>query len=311
MLCPTCNAFRPASAAPCPNCGAPSPLSEDAGGFASPAANWGASSWNNQMPFAPPPAQDNSLWPQATQSAVQQQPQSLLPVPYAPPAQAQQGLMPLSPGMTTIQLGGAQVPMIPAETGVDAPVYVPPMYTKPRPIIPRYRAISGLISFVVVIALLCTGAGFYAKASGKLSFIHSILGDSRPANITPSPAANLRIPPAVPTYGPAVNVINSATTASSITNTNQPKFPTNQFHVGDTIYLTFSAHPTKSGSVVVKWYTGNNYNFYAQSSTPINETKGTSFGYTEIRFSLPVEGMVELYWNDQFAIRLYFVVLPA
>jgi len=196
------------------------------------------------------------------------------------------------------------VPAIPDEEGL---IFVPPMYTKPRAIIPPYRAISGLISVFIVFALLCTGASFYAKATGKLTFMHQIYGDARPNNINTTQPTTLPIPQTAPSFGPAAVIINSATTASQIDPmTAQPRVPTNQFKVGDTIYLTYSVHPKSPGTVTAKWYTNNN--FY-QQSTPIS-IKDAASGFIPMQYLQPEEGKVELYWNGQLAVTLYFVVEP-
>ncbi len=237
----------------------------------------------------------------------QQQEPSLLPMPYTGGAgMPQQRLYVMAPDLPTIHTGGEEDSLLPAIPGEEKPVYVPPMYTKPRAIIPRYRAISGLISFFIVSALLCTGAAYFAKATGKLYFLHQIYGDARPNNVKPTPIV-LPTPQIAPDYGPASTIINSATTASKIdTATAQPLNPTNQFKIGDTIYLTYSVHPKSPGSVTVKWYTNN---YFYQQSKPIPITDAVS-GYVPIQFLQPEEGMVELYWNNQLAVRLYFVVEP-
>jgi hypothetical protein len=181
------------------------------------------------------------------------------------------------------------------------------MYTKPRAIIPPYRAISGLLSIIIVSVLLCTGAGFYAKTTGKLSFWHQLYGDARPGNIKTAQPAALPVPQSAPILGLASTTINSATTASKIdTKTAQPFNPTNQFKVGDTIYLTYSVHPKSPGTVTARWYTNNN--FY-QLSNPIT-IKDAASGYIQMQYLQPLEGKVELYWNDQLAITLLFVVEP-
>lgn len=326
MLCPFCNAFRPANKGLCPQCKAPSPLAlvgKTGDGYQASQAIWGGpisptsgSGWTNQAPEGSPGGEvnDNTLWgqvmaPQALPGPgfVQQQEPSLLPMPYPGGSGApQQGLYVMAPDMPTIHTGGEEGSLVPAIPGEERPIYVPPMYTKPRAIIPRYRAISGLISFFIVFALLCTGAAYYAKATGKLHFLHQIYGDARPNNVNATPII-LPTPQIAPVYGPASTIINSATTASKIdTATAQPLNPTNKFKVGDTIYLTYSVHPKSPGSVTVKWYTNN---YFYQQSKPIPITDAVS-GYVPIQFLQPEEGMVELYWNNQLAVRLYFVVEP-
>lgn len=304
----------------------------------------GSMGWNNQMPPATfqTGAHDNSLWAQVmAPEAVQAQMQTLgtdppgqrrcasstaysgraqgesqgvnqldqtarLPVPYLGQTGVQpQPLVILSP-LKVGDAGGALIPVQPGED-TPAPIRVLPMYTRPRAIIPRYRAISGLISFIVVLGLLCTGAGYYAKATGKLSFLHQLYGDARPRNVQPSPTQQLLIPSTAATYGPGSVVINSATTASRIDMaTSQPLIPTNVFKVGETIFLTYSVHPKSPGAVTVKWYTNGAF-YLASRPIPVSDSRD---GYAELKYPLPVEGMVELYWNNQLAIRLLFVVEP-
>ena len=226
--------------------------------------------------------------PQGAPGPVQQNPPSMLPVPYQGAPQPMSQNLPAA-----ASLGPA-----------DGSIYVPPMYTKPRAIIPRYRAISGLISVLVVFALLCAGTTYYAKATGKLSFLHQIIGDARPANVKPTPTIMLPSPEKANQSGPASTIITSAATASKIDNTTaQPLTETTQFKVGDTIYLTYSVHPKAPGTVTVKWYTNNN--FYEKSTIPVADAVS---GYVPIQYSQAAEGMVELYWNDQLAMKLFFVV---
>jgi hypothetical protein len=328
MLCPYCNAFRPANKAPCPQCKALSPLVKEAGGsyhVPPAAATWGGpitpgtgSEWNNQGPQGSfqREAHDNTLWgqvmgSQAEPGHTQQQYPSMLPVPYQGGVGApQQTLKVATPDLPTIHTGTVHGTMAPAIPGEDEPIFVPPMYTKPRAIIPPYRAISGLISFIVVLAMLCTGAGFYAKATGKLSFLHQVYGDARPENIKLKQPTTLPVPQTAPNFGPASTIINSATTASKIDEkAAQPISPTNQFKVGDTIYLTYSVHPKSPGTVTAKWYTNDNP---YQVSDPIS-IKDPAIGYSgyiQMQFLQPLEGKVELYWNDQLAVTLFFVVEP-
>jgi hypothetical protein len=136
--------------------------------------------------------------------------------------------------------------------------------------------------------------------------LHQIIGDARPANVKPTPTIMLPSPQMANQSGPASTIITSAATASKIDNTTaQPLTETTQFKVGDTIYLTYSVHPKAPGTVTVKWYTNNN--FYEKSTIPVADAVS---GYVPIQYSQAAEGIVELYWNDQLAMRLFFVVEP-
>lgn len=283
--------------------------------------------WSNPAPSPSFQAHDNSLWaqvmaPQSMQGLQGQgaqnvnqneQQATMLPVPYAGGQQPFPVMM--SPNLTTIQLGdaaraegGSGGALVPAPPNEEGTIYVPPMYTKPRPVIPRYRVISGFISFIVVIGLLCGGTVYYAKVTGRLSFLRQLY-DPHFANIQSSLTTPLPDPTAAATFGPAHSIINSATTASSIeTGTNEPRNPTDKFQVGDTIYVTYSVHAPTAGVVTFKWYM--NKLLYLTKPFNIPFAKNGSSAYTTEIYAQPAEGMVELYWNGKLAIQLYFVVEP-
>src|SRR5207245_6607942 len=194
MLCPSCNTFRPANSAPCPQCKAPSSLAGEVGRqyqVPPPATSWGgpvtpasSNEWGNQMSQGSFQGgmHDNTLWGQVMASqplpgAIQQQYPSMLPTQYRGGIEVpQQTLKVTSSNLSIIHTENAKAPMMPALPGAEGPIHVPAMYTKPRAIIPPYRAISGLISVIIVFFLLCTGAGFYAKATGKITFLHQVYG---------------------------------------------------------------------------------------------------------------------------------------
>src|SRR5216683_6713295 len=217
MLCTFCNTARLDNEAPCPHCGAPSPLiggmnggNAGYGAAMPPPMQWGNTTsllsnvqLNNQAAQVLPQTPQGEQQPWRTQGAPllythdeQQQPASLLPVPY----QAPQSFMTMQ--QDSMMNGNALMPMLVQNTGAMLPalpeeesaIYVPPMYTKPRAIIPRYRAISGLLSVLIVFALLCTGASYYARASGKLSFLHQLYGGVLPKDLNPTPTAFLGNP---------------------------------------------------------------------------------------------------------------------
>jgi hypothetical protein len=245
--------------------------------------------------------------PQGAQGNGQPAPGSALPVPYTGGQQPVPYMMGQDSAISTIQLGGA---MIPAQPAADGPIYVPPMYTKPRAIIPRYRIISGLISFIVVIGLLCAGGIYYAKASGKLTFLRQMVNPQY-QNIKPSPTVLLPTPTVNTIPGPASNIINSVATASTIDpNSGYPKNATNTFTVNQKIYLTYSVHSNTAGYVTVKWFTGGNI-YFTSKKMAVPQAKNGVNGNADEVFATPVEGMVEIFWNDQLAAQLYFVVEPA
>ena len=310
MLCTFCNSARLANEAPCPHCGAPSPLLSNFVAAAPPAAQWGsnASAPSNLQSSNQPP---NFLPQTPPQPEQQQQPVPLLPVPYQP----QQPFMNMQTGQmmgenamiqVPLQQMGGLVPAIPGD-GDDGTVHVPPMYTKPRAIIPRYRVISGLLSLLIVAGLLCSGVGYYLNTSGKLAALSQFYSFVPPPSIKPTATSMLTNPKSNPDFGPAYTIINSASTNTRIDPVSHASAqPANVFQVNQTIYLTYSVQrPKTPGVMTIKWYT--NGVFY-QSPTPIQVATSAITGYTTQKYTQPAEGTVALYWNDQLAIRLYFVV---
>ena len=173
MLCPSCNAFRPANNVPCPQCKAPSPLALVDGQYQVPphTATWGGpitptngNEWGNQMSQGSFQGgmNDNTLWgqvmnPQGVPGPVPQQQLSMLPMPYQGGIETPQRVQKVtSLNLPTIHTGNENGSMMPAVPGQEGLIHIPPIYTRPRAIIPPYRAISGFISVVIVFALLCT-----------------------------------------------------------------------------------------------------------------------------------------------------------
>jgi hypothetical protein len=372
MFCTYCNANRPQNEAPCPNCGAPSPLQgqmnagswgaagslmgasmppnppgqfSPSGGnqssfdMATPMNSWGqfspvdnsqvpqvsfdappsvngwnqfspasSNQWNNQAPqmsFEASPVQWESGLQNSTQVS-QEPPKSLLPVPY-------QGQM----GLQTQQAGDMALPIIQAPSMQqmlpalpEDSVYVPPMYTKPRPIIPRYRIISGILSILIVSLLACGGVSYYAKASGNLKLLGRAITGAPPARVQPTSTPPLPDPPDKTDTGPAYNKIPAATTTLRIDKNDTPLQPTRVFQVNQQFYLTFTIPNTSGGTVTARWYM--NGNFYRETSllgtNTIKQGTGMVNAWISMKYATPAEGSVELDWNNQLAQRLYFVV---
>ena len=277
-----------------------------------PQPNFGGS---GAQPFAQPSdGSDNTFWSQnmATRGAEKQQ--SLLPVPYqGQPGVNEQALSLLPMSFPTISPGIQQVnSLVPAlpDSDQEAPVYVPPMYTKPRPIIPRYRAISGLISVIIVFALLCGGASYYAQVTGKLTGLEKLFGFYTPPSVTAA-QKTLPVPSNQLVQGPAANVVYSVGISNKVDNTTgMVPVEVNQFTADEVIYLTCSARPPKDGVLTVKWY--SNGSLYQNIDTPIFKAKGVQqTAILHISYGLPSEGKVEVYWNHQLAATVLFVVEPA
>jgi hypothetical protein len=317
--------------APCPHCGAPSPFARHANDlFAQEAVPpWGNGNGNGtpafsypQQPFAGQtstfsPTQVNApfisqpLPDTPPMPADQRQRDALLPAIYQPQqytgAQAGQVSMQGQAGGALMPLPGQDLgEFIATLPGGENLTYVAPMYTKPRAIIPRYRAISGLISVLIVALLLCTGVGYYAKASGKLSALGQRYGLVPPPNVVPSPTSPLPNPSSAQVVGPAYAIINSATTTAHLNAQHIAIESDTNFKAGQTIYLTYSVQKPKTpGVVTIKWYTNNV--FYEESPATPTISQAIN-GYTGVEYPVPAEGRVELYWNNELALTLYFVV---
>ncbi len=342
MFCNYCKSARPENEAPCPSCGAPSSLlgqfQTEGWGTEGPVATaWNASApsfnqqWNNQEPQFPPGSQPSfytgQSWPQnpgfqnqpmsqqpswgisMTAPAQGQGAQSLLPVPYT--GNAQEGNQ-----QEQMQLVPFQQQMLPALPGEQAEtVYVPPMYTKPRPIIPRYRIISGMLSVLIVSLLLCGGGVYLGQSKGLFTTIGRMIGTTLPPNVSAASAHNIPDPPQqseVP--GPASAIIPSATTTMFIDqNSLTPREQDKIFQVGTTFYVTYSAKAPKPGNVIIKWYMNGQH--YKDSVSPLIDPKVKPLvnGAQPMVYAIAAPEVAEIYWQNQggalqLAQKLYFVV---
>lgn len=327
MLCTYCHNARLENTTPCANCGAPSPLVEgNIDNYSTLQLPSVQNSWGGPGVSQGPPSdiwnagreawgQDQNTtgesWGAGTPlpPSAQQEPSRAL-VPINAPMYSAGRNMPMPAPAPALAPGSGQSP--PAEG--DGSIYVAPMYTKPRPIIPRYRAISGLLSVLVVVILLCSGASYYAKASGTFcNLLKKWPGcTSLPQNLKPSPTISLTSPK--PSDYVNVTIINSATTTALVDPTTFiARQPTQFFTTNQKFYVTYSVLPHKTpGTLVIKWYTNDQP--YRTTSTPtLPSTRDTQNGDTEMTYLQTASGRAELYWQDalgtvQLAIRLYFIV---
>ncbi len=275
---------------------------------------------SGQQAFAPQPdGSDNSFWTQNRATREMRgsgsgQQQSLLPVPYQDPNR--QALSVLPTAFPTLAPGIPQVnPLLPALPDADqeAPIYVAPMYTKPRPIIPRYRAISGLISVLIVFSLLCGGVGYYAQVTGRLAFFEKLFGNYAPPPIV-STQKTLPVPSnqVIRSTTPAAAVIDSVGISTSAPNGIIPAL-INQFTVGQPIYLVCGANTANqkaAGVITIKWYTDNHLYRVDPSNKPIGPNQSVAAIFRTI-YGLPTEGKAEVYWNKDLAATVLFVVEPS
>jgi hypothetical protein len=322
------NQFSPAANGPVPQMSFDAPPSVNGWNQFSPAANSSVpqvsfdappsvNGWNQ---FSPSPAHNNqrnnqtpqmsfeaspASWgpaPQNGAQATQEPSKSLVPVSY----QGQMGLQTQQAADMALPIiqSGQMLPSLPEEA-----VYVPPMYTKPRPIIPRYRIISGLLSILIVSLFVCGGATYYAKASGNLTLMGRLLTGAPPTRIQPTATPALPDPPSQVDTGPAYSKIPAATTTLRIDKNFTPLQPTRVFQVNQQFYLTFTIPNPGGGTVTAKWYmNGQFYRETTVGSTTAKPGTGMVNAWMSMEYETPAEGSVELDWNNQLAQRLYFVV---
>ena len=238
--------------------------------------------------------------------------QSMLPVPY-------RGGMELQPAGRQSTISLQLIPqqsiehLLPAEPFNPDIIHVPPTFTKPRPIVPTHRVISGFLSVLIVALLLCSGTGYYVKVSGTWDKLVSLYTGKSVQNIQTS-SEKIPDPPPLTAkdFGPAKNIIPSVSMALNIDANYQPVIPQKIFKPNQNFYLTFSVQPLKgtSGHVIAKWYTNNQH----YMDTPYDKVikydpvNVDNFSISSIPFPNPTSGMVELYWNNVFAQRYYFAI---
>ncbi len=333
MICAYCKTVRVENTAPCTNCGAPSSIQA-----APQSANWemlvshGGGLLSSQQQSSPE-TPSSSTWGQWSQVPQQSQAQQWSQVPqqaqpqqqWSQPPQQENSFLPIpyhgSMGLQSVpQPNAMQVMTAPTAQDIvitppaheEGVVYVPPMYTKPRPIIPRYRIISGFLSVLIVSLMLCGGAGYYAKASGKLDMVSRILtgNNSAPPSIR-SNSASLPDPPNGVVIGSAAaySVITSATTTSHLVKNTTIAAQTDKiFKPNEIFYLTYSVHPLQTGTVTIKWYMNNMQLPYSTIPGKLLVANQPVTGIAAMSYASQAEGKVELYWNNQLAQTLYFVV---
>ncbi len=358
--------------APCPNCGAPSPLLRQShyirGGAENPheAAFGGtgtggtafSTQWEQSVPQlafddpvepAIPSWQPQQTYPQPSwqqpaeiynpMPSWQQSPESSTPSPSWQPDGWQQGSgqqqgfqdsgaqrlpVPYEPGMglqqserqSTISLqlvpDHAIQHLLMPEQSVGETVYVAPMYTKPRPIVPKYRVISGLLSIIIMAMVVCAGVGYYAQSRGVLAKAAQFVTGTPPKSLPLTSSSTIPDPPEQTSkdLGPAYNAIPSAVTTLNIDKNDLARQPAKIFKPGQIFYLVFSVQAPadgKGGKVRTRWYTNDKFFTEIASQEQIKPGEIKS-GNIQMRFTAPLSGRVELFWNDQFAQKLYFAV---
>ncbi len=263
-------------------------------------------SWPQMSPAAP--GQNRSAW-QENGAETQATSQALLPVIYQEPQ-----MNDTRQSTVALQLipDNAVEHLLPPMPDMPESVYVPPLYTKPRPLVPRYRIISGTLSVLIVALMLCGGAGYYAQASGTLGKVVRQFTGAPPPPVKAQTAQKLPDPPDTIDPGPASNIIPSVTTTLHLNNNNLALETDKVFTVNQTFYVTYTVSPPtgQDGKVSMKWYMNKQF-FLPVTSDKVIKGGETWNGWSPMQYTQPAEGSVEIYWNDQLGERIYFVVQPA
>jgi hypothetical protein len=186
--------------------------------------------------------------------------------------------------------------------------YVAPIYKRVHPLTSRKRAISGLLSIILVVFLLCIWAGQNSSTSKQVEEFSRLVLGKPPASLQQTGALLIHDPKREPDRGPAIAIISSATTTGRLDPKTHIAVSSEQiFQPNQPVYLTYTVKPTQKGTVTIKWYT--NKIMYEPSDIKVDPVDGNiANGYSEMLFVQPVEGYVELYWNNKLAQRLYFAV---
>lgn len=231
---------------------------------------------------------------------------SMLPALYQPQPTGQQPTLSLQ--LVPQQAIQHLLPEVPDQ---QDGMHIAPTYTTPRPLIPRKRVINGFLSVVIMVGLLCVGSAYLARSSGLLQAFG--IGGPSLTDVKPTPVPKLPEPLKNQVSGPAIaNIPSSATSSRYDAKTLEPTLSVQDFTVNQTVYVTYTVQLTKQdGQVSARWYT-NNQIYYTQTGPLIkvkdlqaNENRN---GIFDMRFTNPAECKVELWWNNQLATTLYFVV---
>ncbi|MBA2677441.1 MAG: hypothetical protein H0U76_03470, partial [Ktedonobacteraceae bacterium] len=227
---------------------------------------------------------------QGAQASGGQNQQSLLPVPYESGRALQPAERQSTISLQLVPDHAIQHLLVPQQDMAET-VYVAPMYTKPRPIVPKYRVISGLFSIIIMALVVCAGAGYYAQTKGVLAKATQFVTGTPPKSLPLVSSSNIPDPPEQTgkDLGPAYNAIPSAVTTLNIDKNNLARQPAKIFKTGQVFYLVFSVQAPadgKSGRVRTRWYT--NDKFFTEISSGMIKPGEIKSGNIQMRFTTPL-----------------------
>ena len=143
----------------------------------------------------------------------------------------------------------------------------------------------GLIIGIAVLLVLVIAGGVLAL-KGHTGGQGNTGATTPSTNQTPGPSGS-------PIDSSVASIITNAQTTSSIDSNYLPTHVTNQFKVGDVVYVTFHLNLTQSGYVEAKVYEDGI--FGTQTSLPVTVGK-YDHGYFNITYQKASKGAFELYW---------------
>ncbi|HVB72600.1 MAG TPA: hypothetical protein VNE38_03500, partial [Ktedonobacteraceae bacterium] len=212
-----------------------------------------------------------------------------------------------APGGYNAQAGYGTPPPPP---NAYAPPYAPPpgAFVPPNQPPQKKGPNVGLIIGIVALLIVLIGGGLLAikafshpqgqtnsPTPGASSTTNATTPASSPTTaVTASPATNQGPSPSgSPIDTTAASIITNVQTASAIDSNYLPTHTTNQFSVGNVVYVTFHLNLTASGYVQAKVYADNVY--VTQSSLTVTVGK-YDHGYFQITYNKASAGAFELYW---------------
>lgn len=261
MQCSRCGTPVQQSMAFCPNCGTPYASAQNAP--IPPTQYAGPSSYDPTV--ASQPYNAGQAYPPSASPYAPQAPASYetpgeygTPPPNAFNAQSAYGTPPPPPNM------------------YGAPYAPPPGAFVPQAQPPRKKGPNvGLIIGIVVLLIVVVVGGVLA-----------LKGLNHTGGQTPGPSGS-------PVDGGASAIITNVQTTSSIDSNYLPTNVTNQFKVGNTVYVTYHLNLTQSGFVEAKVYLDGVFG----TKTSLGVTVGKyDHGYFNITYQKAGTGAFELYW---------------
>jgi hypothetical protein len=182
-------------------------------------------------------------------------------------------------------------------------------HLKPTP--RRSRHLLALVAALLVILFV----GCFVTVLSLTHVNNTHTGSLPHATSSPQPTVQRTwpVPSMQPIFGPAAASIASIGLFDKIdATTGLPVHQTNQFIVGQTIYLSCSVTiPKQAGSVsiFIKWYANNHLYETSPHGPPMIPNPDVSV-INSMGYVLPAEGKAEVYVNDQLAVTLLFIVEP-